>query len=182
MTSPVNPFRPEGSKKLVYCARNLKVVPAKEIWPNAEGTENVFVLTGEHYVHDEWFPLRSSRIEVITGNDVETRNSIYRDTNDSLSPISKIEMLYEQTYEKDGGHNIPSYEGLIELFEAVECFQQVRGDDRLVNMLTDVENKDDQYDTDYSLRLLYRSPLRRVLELFRECGVEVKSDLAFGRA
>ena len=71
-----NPVR-EG-KKLVYAARNVRIVKAKEIWPDIENADDVTVLVGEHYVHDQWFPLRSSMVINVTGKDHETRNSVYR--------------------------------------------------------------------------------------------------------
>lgn len=76
MATAFNPVM-EG-KKLVYAARNLRIVPAKEIWPNIENADDVTVLVGEHYVHGEWFPLRSSMVVGVVGKDHETRNSVYR--------------------------------------------------------------------------------------------------------
>lgn len=76
MASAFNPVK-EGNK-LVYAARNLRIVPAKEIWPNIENADDVTVLVGEHYVHDEWYPLRSSSVVSVVGKDHETRNSVYR--------------------------------------------------------------------------------------------------------
>ncbi|ABY63216.1 hypothetical protein ST201phi2-1p392 [Pseudomonas phage 201phi2-1] len=67
----------EGNK-LVYCTRNAKVVAAKDLWPELDNTDGINVLQAEHYVHDEWHPIRTSMIVDIRGNDYETRNSIYR--------------------------------------------------------------------------------------------------------
>ena len=81
---PVNPVsRPsQPRKKLEYCSRNLVKTHVSELRPDFNGPEhaNDFVLVGEHYIHDEWFPLRSS---LIIGYDevtrtYETRNSFYR--------------------------------------------------------------------------------------------------------
>lgn len=79
-----NPFKPEGSKKLVYCTRNAKVVQAKEIWPELAGLDGVEVLVHEMYCHDGWHESRTSQIVSINGNDVETRNSIYRVIDGSI--------------------------------------------------------------------------------------------------
>ncbi len=72
-------FEPKREgKKLVYAARNIRVVPASEIWPTRTDTAGVEVLVGECYHHDQWFPLRSSKVVHISGADHETLNSIYR--------------------------------------------------------------------------------------------------------
>lgn len=79
---PVNPRRIDGSRKLEYCARNLVKTHVSKLRPDLDGPEhaNDFVLVGEHYIHDEWFPLRSSLISGYNEatHTWETRNSLYR--------------------------------------------------------------------------------------------------------
>lgn len=77
----VNPVRPEGSRKLVYCTRNAVPTKVQDLWPNIDQEHHdKLVLVGEHYIHDEWFPLRTSLIieHNAETNTYETLNSIYR--------------------------------------------------------------------------------------------------------
>ena len=65
--------------KLVYHARNVKIVEGKELWPNRTDVDNVRVLVGETFYNGEWVPLRSSslvNVDAVTGV-YETLNSVY---------------------------------------------------------------------------------------------------------
>lgn len=84
MSTPFNPFKPEGTKKLIYCTRKASIVLAKVLWPQLEGIGDETVLVHEMYCHDGWHTSRTSTIVAINGNDVETLNSIYRVIDGSL--------------------------------------------------------------------------------------------------
>lgn len=83
MTTPFNPKREEGNKKLIYAARNVWVVKANSIRQHESHTDDHTILIGEAYIHDEWTTVRTSYIASINGKDVETRNSVYRVIDDS---------------------------------------------------------------------------------------------------
>ena len=191
--TPFNPKRYGESRKLIYCTRNAKLVPVALAFPgNLEDVsfaKDLF-LQAEHYIHDEWHPIRTSLIlsESFKDDvmDVETRNSIYQVVDGSIKEIdlitARIEALFEATYIKGGHVHMPDFEPLMELFNSHEVYESIKHDDRLVNMLNDIENERGDYTTDYSIRLLYRSPLRRFLQLFVENGGTTQCNLSFERS
>lgn len=67
-----------GGRRVVYCTRNAKITPAKEVWPNRTDVEGIYVLIAEAYIHDDWRVVRTSAVVDVTDNDVHTLNSIYR--------------------------------------------------------------------------------------------------------
>lgn len=191
--TPFNPVRHCGARKLVYCTRNAKLVPvAKEFPDNLEDVSfaDKVILQAEHYIHDEWHPIRTSLVLSEAFNedntlDIETRNSIYKVIDESIKEsdvfAARIEALFETTFIKGGHVHMPDFEPLMELFNSHEMYRFIKHDDRLVNMLSDIEHERGDYTTDYSIRLLYRQPLRRFLELFRENGGETQCNISFER-
>lgn len=191
--TPFNPVRHGDGHKLMYCTRNAKLVPVAMEFPghlNDVSFAKELVLQAEHYVHDEWHPIRTSLVlsETFNGDttlDIETRNSIYQVIDGSLKEVNvltaRIEALFETTYIKGGHVLMPDFEPLMELFNAHETYSYIKNDDRMVNMLKDIEHDRGDYTTDYSIRLLYRSPLRRFLQLFVENGGETQCNLSFER-
>lgn len=193
MATPFNPKRYGDSRKLIYCTRNAKLVPvAKEFPGNLEDVSfaDKVVLQAEHYIHDEWHPIRTSLVLSETFNegtvDIETRNSIYQVVDGSITAIdvitARIEALFETTFIKGGHVHMPDFEPLSELFTSHEVYGRMEHDDRLVNMLKDIEHERGDYTTDYSIRLLYRQPLRRFLQLLVENGGETQCNLSFERS
>lgn len=191
--TPENPVFEEGNKKLIYCTRNAKIVPGNTLLhtPRVDCV-HVMVLLNENYIHDEWHDGgRTSKIESVTLNerlgtiDVETRNSIYRVIDNSVALgdmiIAQIESLYEATFMQDTAERMPSYTELAALFESHSDYAYFKNNDVLTNMLADVACVDRSGYTDFLLRLMYRSPLRKFLALFCENGGETKCDLNYGR-
>ncbi|ARV76794.1 hypothetical protein PHABIO_163 [Pseudomonas phage Phabio] len=82
MTTPTNPFMGKNNK-LVYHTRKCVITACKDLMPDTEGLEGKFVMVHEIFVHDEWHSSRSSLIVGVEGNDIETRNSVYRVIDDS---------------------------------------------------------------------------------------------------
>lgn len=82
-----NPICVTGAK-IVYSMRNMSLHRARDIWPKRlDIPEDAQVAIGEHYVHGDWFSIRTS---LIIGIDhvkgvVETRNSFYRSIDGRLN-------------------------------------------------------------------------------------------------
>ncbi|MFO5689528.1 hypothetical protein, partial [Klebsiella pneumoniae] len=56
--------------KLVYHARNVKIVEGKDLWPYRTDVDDVRVLVGEAFRNGEWVPMRSSslvNVDAVTG-------------------------------------------------------------------------------------------------------------------
>jgi hypothetical protein len=93
--------------------------------------------------------------------------------------IAKLEDWYTSSMQNGGGIDLPAHEKLIELLDDHTLASKFKADDRLPNMMKDVIDKDNNYATDYELRLPYKHALRRILTICKENGLEVKADLSF---
>lgn len=94
-------------------------------------------------------------------------------------PIAKLEDWYTSSMQNGGGIDLPAHEKLLEMLDAHTLSDKFKSDDRLPNMLKDVIFIDNNYTTDYELRLPYKHALRRILTICKENGLEVKADLSF---
>lgn len=190
---PFNPKREEGSKKLVYCSRNAMITPASEVYPGRDDTAGINVLVHEVFVHDEWVTSKTSMIVEIRGSDVETNNSIYRVIDGSLTKSTKVVSLvdavteqladlYELTFKNKAHLDLPSNERFLELVHAHPEVMAIVGDDKFNNMMSDLVKLDNNHTTDYELRIAYRQPVRRALNIIKAAGGKVNVDLSTGRS
>lgn len=189
---PVNPAREDGSKKLVYCTRNAKIVSGNSLLQKFHVDHiDTMVLVSENYVHDDWHSGRSGQILSVLFNDthnavdIETHNSIYRVIDNSIQvdnfATTRIESLFEATFVPGTSTFMPTYAQLLAMLETHEDYQLVKHDDVLINMLIDASEPDRSGHSDFLIRLMYRAPLRRFLVLYRERGGVTHCNLDFGR-
>ncbi|WDS62299.1 hypothetical protein [Pseudomonas phage D6] len=73
--------------KLVYAIRGAKLLKARDLWPQRlDIPEDAQVAVGEHYVHDDWWSIRTSLVQNVDHENglIETRNSVYRVTDGKI--------------------------------------------------------------------------------------------------
>lgn len=93
--------------------------------------------------------------------------------------IPELEDWYTSCHQMGGGIDLPAHEKLFEMLSTHALADKFKEDDRLPNMLADVKYIDNNYKTDYELRLPYKHALRRILTICKDNGLEVKADLSF---
>ena len=93
--------------------------------------------------------------------------------------IPELEDWYTSSQQAGGGMNLPKHEKLFQMVDEHPLSEKFKADDCLPNMLAEVKETDNNYKTDYELRLPYKHTLRRILTICKDNGLEVKADLSF---